>query len=46
MLTRRWISKASALAGIGVVAGLLTSCQKATDDTNLLLLEWNGYEKA
>ncbi len=46
MLRHRWIIKASALAGIGVVAGLLTSCQQVADDTNLLLLEWNGYEKA
>ncbi len=33
-----------ALFGIGVVASLLLSCQKATDDTNLALLDWKGYE--
>jgi spermidine/putrescine-binding protein len=29
---------------IGVVAILLISCEKAGDDTNLALLDWNGYQ--
>jgi len=36
-----------ALAGIGVVAGLLMSCQPAAEETggvNLSLLEWSGFE--
>ncbi len=45
-LTHRRITKALALVGIGVVASLLMSCEKATDDTNLSLLEWNGYQYA
>ena len=44
MLTRHRIIMALALVGIGVVASLLMSCQKATDDTNLALLDWNGYQ--
>ncbi len=45
MLTRHRIIKALELAGIGMAAGLLMSCQQATDDvTHLSLLDWNGYQ--
>ena len=44
MLTRHRIIKALALVSIGVVTSLLMSCQKAADDTNLALLDWNGYQ--
>ena len=48
MHTRRRTIKALTLAGIGVVAGLLMSCQGTDDDNNvdLSLLEWNGYQHA
>lgn len=47
MLTRR-IVEALALVYVGVVAGLLMSCQPDTEETGavkLSLLEWNGFEK-
>jgi len=32
------------LVGVGVLAGLLASCQPSSEHTELSLLEWNGYQ--
>jgi len=48
MRTRRAIVKALALVCVGVAAGLLISCQPATEETGaveLSILEWSGFEK-
>ncbi len=44
--TRRLLRKVLSSIGIGLVASLLTSCEKADEEANLSLLEWNGYEDA
>jgi len=44
VLAQHRIINALALAGIGMVAGLLTSCQEPADDASLALLDWNGYQ--
>ena len=46
-LTRRQMFRMLVAVGVGLVAGLLISCQPATEETgavNLSLLEWSGYE--
>ncbi len=43
-MSRRLIVKALELAAIGLMAILLMACQKAGDDSNLALLDWNGYQ--
>jgi len=46
MISPQRIVRAFALLGTGAAVSLLLSCQKASDDTNLSILEWSGYQHA
>ena len=45
-LMHRRMIKALTSIGVGLLASLLMSCEKAGDETNLSILEWAGYQHA